>query len=299
MFHNRSWCGAWKKQNGLWKTPAPRRGLRIRFLLRYLQHLNNIGKDKRLSTLHVDLGDQWRGGQQQALGLMLGLRARGHMAELVALGGSPLERRAQAQGLRVHAAGGVAPRLQAVFTLKKLLGQGRFELVHSHDAHGLTAAWIAGASGRARHVASRRVAYPLSQNRLALSRYRRVDRIIAVSCFVKKSVVASGLPPDHVDVIYDGVELPRLPSEDERLQARRRWSRAGRGSGPLLGCVGYLLPEKGQEHLVRALPMIAKRHPNARLILAGDGPCRDSPGKPGPRPARGFSGGVCWICGKR
>ncbi len=42
----------------------------------------------------------------------------------------------------------------------------------------------------------------------------------------------------------------------------------------LLGCVGYLLPEKGQEQLVRAFPEVRARFPEARLLLAGDGPCR-------------------------
>ena len=43
---------------------------------------------------------------------------------------------------------------------------------------------------------------------------------------------------------------------------------------PLLGCVGYLLPEKGQEALIRAMPILRKRRPGCRLLLAGDGPCR-------------------------
>jgi glycosyltransferase involved in cell wall biosynthesis len=41
-----------------------------------------------------------------------------------------------------------------------------------------------------------------------------------------------------------------------------------------MGCVGYLLPEKGQEVAVRALSMVRGKIPGARLVLAGDGPCR-------------------------
>jgi glycogen(starch) synthase len=43
---------------------------------------------------------------------------------------------------------------------------------------------------------------------------------------------------------------------------------------PLLGCVGVLLPDKGQEWLIRALAELRKDFPEARLILAGDGPRR-------------------------
>ena len=225
-------------------------------------------------TLHVDLGGEWRGGQHQALELMLGLRSRGHVAELIACKRSPLARRAEGKGICVHSVGRFQPRVQAAITLRKLLAQERFEVVHSHDAHGLTAAWLAGAFRRARHVASRRVAYPLSENRLPLARYRRAHKIIAVSRFVKDSVLAAGFRSDHVDVVYDGVELPRLAGDAERLHAREQLKGSGSGGRPLLGCVGYLLPEKGQEFLIRAFPMVTARYPEARLLLAGSGPCQ-------------------------
>jgi len=199
-----------------------------------------------MTTLHVDLGRQWRGGQSQALLLIRGLLQMGHGAELVARAGSPLTERALAAGVTVH-------------PLWHLLHTEPYALVHCHDAHGLTAAWAAGAGRQSRLVASRRVAYPLARNPLAKARYRAA-RIVAVSNFVRASVIASGLPGAQVDVVYDGVELPDLAPR--RSPSRR------------LGCVGYLLPEKGQELLIRALPLVLARHPDASLVLAGDGPCR-------------------------
>jgi glycosyltransferase involved in cell wall biosynthesis len=118
------------------------------------------------------------------------------------------------------------------------------------------------------------VAYPIVQNRFALARYRCAHRIIAVSRFVRESVLASGVPGEQVEVIYDGVQVPHLPIREERLGARRRWDVPDSSNLPLLGCVGYLLPEKGQEFLVRALPIVRKQSPDCRLVLAGDGPCR-------------------------
>jgi len=199
-----------------------------------------------MTTLHVDLGRQWRGGQSQALLLMRGLLAMGYRAELVARAGSPLAKRALAAGICVH-------------PLWHLLHTEPYALVHCHDAHGLTAAWLAGAGRQSRLVASRRVAYPLARNPLAKARYRAA-RIVAVSQFVKDSVIASGVPAGQVDVVYDGVELPDLAPP--RSPSRR------------LGCVGYLLPEKGQELLIRVLPLVLARYPDASLLLSGDGPCR-------------------------
>src|SRR5258706_14013658 len=60
---------------------------------------------------------------------------------------------------------------------------------------------------------------------------------------------------------------------EARQRARQRWSVTI--DEPLLGCVGYLLPEKGQESVVRAMPEVRAKFPGTRLLLAGDGPCRE------------------------
>ena len=52
--------------------------------------------------LFVDLETEWRGGQSQALLLLKGLYERGHAAELIAVKGSALGRRARREGIYVH-----------------------------------------------------------------------------------------------------------------------------------------------------------------------------------------------------
>lgn len=224
-----------------------------------------------MRTLHVDLGEEWRGGQHQALELMRGLRLRGHAAELVAQRDSPLARRAGEEGIAVHPVGKFAPQLQAALPLKTLTEPGHIDVVHIHDAHGLTPAWLAGVQRRACLLASRRVVYPLPQNPLALARYRSAHRVVAVSNYVKEVLLSSGLTGEHVEVIHDGVKIPPQPDPAELQRARRRWKLS---EGPWIGYVGYFLPDKGHEFLVRALPAVLDRHPRCRLLLPGEGPCR-------------------------
>ena len=204
-----------------------------------------IVDEKRLRTLHVDLGRQWRGGQNQALLLACELRQMGHEAAIVTRRGSPLAGRAKAAGIEVHEAGG---RIGAARMLQRLSG---FDMVHAHDADALTAAWLAGVC----FVVSRRLAYPVSK-----LRYRSAKRIIAVSGFVRQSVLDCGLAKEQVEVVYDGVPVPEAPAKG--------------GDGARIGCVGYLLPEKNQELLIRSLPLVRADHPECRLVLAGDGPSR-------------------------
>lgn len=225
-----------------------------------------------MNTLHVDLGPHWRGGQEQALLLVGGLRERGQNAELVARRSGPLAKRAGKVGIAVHSVGSFASRLDAAFLLRRLLRRQHFHLLHAHDAHGLTAAWLAGAHRIVPVVASRRLAYRLTASRWARARYRTATRVVAISRFVADSVVASGIPPERVEIVFDGVSIPALPTGPERGQARQRWGVAE--AEILLGCAGYLLPEKGQENLIRAMPEVLREFPSCRLLLAGDGPWR-------------------------
>ncbi|MCU1624772.1 MAG: GDP-mannose-dependent alpha-(1-6)-phosphatidylinositol monomannoside mannosyltransferase [Frankiales bacterium] len=49
-------------------------------------------------------------------------------------------------------------------------------------------------------------------------------------------------------------------------------ARLGLSDRPLVGCVSRLVPRKGQDVLIRALPAVRKRVPGAALLLVGGGP---------------------------
>ncbi len=225
-----------------------------------------------ISSIHIDTRPDWRGGQNQVLLTLRGLRTRGHHVELLALGGGALEKRALAERFTAYAISPRSVRPGGARLLRKILRGRRFDIVHAHDPHGLTLAWLAGAHRHTALVAQRRVANPLTGGRIALARYRAARRIFAVSRFIADSVVHSGIAAEKVEVIYEGVELPAPVTVSEREQARANFRVAA--NEILLGCVGYLLPEKGQETLVRAMPAILPEFSNCRLILAGDGPSR-------------------------
>lgn len=226
-----------------------------------------------MKILHLDTRPDWRGGQHQILMTLRGLsRARGQEVQLMARTDSPIARRAAADGFTVHVFSPRFARLSAALRLRQILKWQSFDVVHAHDPHALTAAWLARAHRRAVIVVARRVAYPLSHRWPGLTRYRAASRIIAVSRFVAESVIASGIDAQRVGVVYDGVEIPPQTSATARQAAREHWKAAS--SEILVGCVGVLLPEKGQEALVRAMPLVREKFSNCQLILAGDGPCR-------------------------
>lgn len=222
-----------------------------------------------MKTLHVDLGLDWRGGQAQVLLLMEGLRARDHQAELLAVEGSPLAVRSKEAGVMVHAVKRRACRTRAALLLRKHLSDNGTDIIHAHDAHALTAAWFAGVNKNCALVVSRRVAFPLQTNRLALARYRSADRILAVSGFVAEQLSQAGLDSSKVEVVYDGVEVPEPSAAHQRDSARAHWKL--KEQQPVIGCLGALEPGKGHELLLRALPKLQSQFPGLFLLLAGKG----------------------------
>lgn len=225
-----------------------------------------------MKVLLVDLETAWRGGQNQALLLLKGLHARGHAAELVAANASALGERAAASGVPVHLVSRGMLRLPAALRVRELMRSGRFNVVHANEAHAVSAAWLARAHKSVPLVISRRVGYPIGKSRLARARYEAAARIVANSKWVAEQAAASGAPREKLTVVHEGAEIPPRFTSEQRQGARRRWEIADRA--PLLGCVGVLLPDKGQEWLIRALAELRKEFPAAKLLLAGDGPCR-------------------------
>ena len=79
-----------------------------------------------------------------------------------------------------------------------------------------------------------------------------------------------GLPASRIVVITNGVDLkryspiPRLPRSALALPL----------TGPLIGHVGRLDPLKDQASLVQAFRMVIDEHPDAHLVLVGEGPVR-------------------------
>ena len=225
-----------------------------------------------MKALLVDLETAWRGGQNQALLILKGLRARGHEAELVAATGSALAERAQESGVRVHLTSRGWFRIPAAWMVRELVLRGGFDLVHANEAHAVSAVWLAGAHRRVPFLISRRVGYPIGKSRASRARYKAAARIIANSNWVAEQAANSGAPREKLTVVYEGAEIPPLFSDAQRRAARSRWGISG--EAPLLGCVGVLLPDKGQEWLIRSLAELRREFPGGKLLLAGDGPCR-------------------------
>ena len=122
-------------------------------------------------SLHIDTARTWRGGQNQVLVTVMGLRALGHRTLVVAHPAGELRQRAK-EGLDLIA---LAPRnemdLTAAWRFSRVIKQVRPDIVHAHDPHGVAMAALA--LSMSTHVpkppllASRRVDFRLDHEPVA------------------------------------------------------------------------------------------------------------------------------------
>ncbi len=224
-----------------------------------------------MKILYVDLEREWRGGQSQALLTLCGLRDTGHSVELLAAKDSPLTDRVEAAGIAVHAVERLGLRAWAAQAIGRLTARGRYRLVHLNEPHALTAAWLAGAQRYLPLLLSRRIGFPLRKNWISQARYRAVERFVANSKDVAKSLTDSGIAAERISIVNEGVKIPAPVPAEERKAARAAWG--VRQDEFLFGCASVFVPEKGQRHLVEAMPRVRARFPKVKLLLAGEGRC--------------------------
>lgn len=238
-----------------------------------------------LKIIHVDTGEDLRGGQHQLLTLARGLAARGHQQLIVTLDGTLLETRAHQEGFRVFALPRHDPAgAHGIFQLRQLLLADPFEILHAHDGKGQTISWLASIGLKVSRVASRRVIYaPPRRVDTRLKYGRTCDAVIAVSKYVGGLLVDAGVPETKIEVIYDGVELSQR-SDNAAVKARVR-AHLNRDCETKNFVVGHITGEgreKGQDVVLDAATLLKASMPEVRIVMASPVIQGKAPGAAGP-----------------
>ena len=117
------------------------------------------------------------------------------------------------------------------------------------------------------------------------------DRVITVSEGSRRTFLAQGYPGQQFVCIHNGIEplRPRPPEEAKRV----RETLGVPPEAPFLLNVARMTPQKGHDVLLRALPQVLARYPQARLACVGEGPER--PGLEAQACALGVAGAVHFL----
>jgi glycosyltransferase involved in cell wall biosynthesis len=103
------------------------------------------------------------------------------------------------------------------------------------------------------------------------------QHVLAISRAVARFAVASqGFRPEQVEVLHNPVDLRRFRPVDAAARRAFREALAIEWDAPVVICVARFDPVKGVDLLIEAWREIASAIPQAVLLLAGDGPLRET-----------------------
>jgi glycosyltransferase involved in cell wall biosynthesis len=228
-------------------------------------------------SMHLDTARTWRGGQNQVLLTVLGLRASGHRAMLVAHPEGELRRRAS-EGTDVI---GLAPRtemdLSAGWRLSRVIRREAPSILHAHDPHAVAMAGLAVSldprGPQPVLVASRRVDFRLKDHAFSKWKYRQVRMFICASEAIRQLLVAGGIEEARTVTVHEGIDISHVDAATRVDVHSDFWLPHG---APIVGNIAALVPHKGQHDLVEAAALVVRELPDARFLVVGEGELRSA-----------------------
>ena len=162
--------------------------------------------------------------------------------------------------------------------LRRLIREGfDFDLIDAHYYYpdGVAAALLARWLGKPLAITARGTDLNLIPQHAVPRRMIRwagmqAQASIGVCAALMDVLREMGTPSERLHVMRNGVDLERFQPQPREFSCRR----VGLAGGPILLSVGYLIERKGHHLLVQAMPEILKHHPQARLVVVGDGEMR-------------------------
>jgi glycosyltransferase involved in cell wall biosynthesis len=164
--------------------------------------------------------------------------------------------------------------------LRRVLDEKRADVVHMHGygatTFGRLCAWQRGLPSIL-HEHANHGDTPWFQKAADRLLAPHTDLAIAVSESTAEFTIRARLmPPERTKVVYLGApldEFARDRTPDEIGAARQ--SLGIDASTIAVGTVTRLMPSKGNEYLVEAVPEIVRRHPAVRVFIVGEGELRE------------------------
>ncbi len=239
------------------ETPAPSRPVRLLLVVDSLE----VG-----------------GAERHVADLASALHSKGYEVEVACSIADGLSKPLEGAGVPVRPLTGrlVKRRVSVAYArgIRRLLREGRFDLVHAHIFASAVAAAIATRGTRLPLVVTEHTEASWQNwwaRRVSRWVYRRAKHMIAVSTPIERRLIErDGVPPDLVTLIPNAV----IPASDEPPDVAGALP-DGWLEGPLVGVFARLQPEKGVANFLKAAARVSRIFPEARFIVVGDGPLRE------------------------
>jgi len=231
---------------------------------------------KLLHILHTEAAAGWGGQEIRVLQETRLLLERGHRVSLVCQTDSPLEERARSiSSSRFHLipiSMKSALSLWVFLTLYRYVSKNNLDVIHTHSS---VDSWLGGVVGKLSGVPvirTRHVSLPVNDffpNHLL---YSYIPQRILTSGNIISDIVKQVRCVDSNKVVSipAGVDLRKFDPEisGEKIREELKVD----SNQILIGKIGVVRGWKGHNYFLEAIPLILKKIPYAKFVIAGDGP---------------------------
>ncbi len=153
--------------------------------------------------------------------------------------------------------------------IEKLCQEYEIDLVHCNSVTSFRAAKLVRKSFRIPIIytahATEQSSIPVVGAELDL----KVDKVIAISSFIKNHLRKTGLLSRKINLVYHGVDIGKFKEKD--FDTRLKFSLGIKDQERVIMCVARLVPEKGISELIKAIPIILEKGNNIKVVFVGDG----------------------------
>jgi glycosyltransferase involved in cell wall biosynthesis len=215
------------------------------------------------------------GAERELLVMLERLPQRGYRPIVACPDGGPLAQKLVRRGVETR----VAPmppwrklfaypkRPAAVRALRDVIAAVRPALIHVNDIW-----WVPQtlrAVGGVRIPILAHVRQEIEPPKVRRYELDKVDLVFPVSRQIQQSLEAGGVLPERLKVLHSGIDMSRIPDQDDGREVRRRFDIPA--DALVLGTVANLFARKGYDVMLRALPAIVTALPNVHYVIVGSG----------------------------
>ncbi len=94
------------------------------------------------------------------------------------------------------------------------------------------------------------------------------QKILAVSNTTKDHLTQRGLKDEKIEVILNGIDHEALGVKEDLNTIREEFDIGAKAR--IIGCVGRLVPQKGQEFFLLSIPQVIRVYPDIFFLIIGD-----------------------------
>lgn len=233
---------------------------------------------KRLTILQIRSEFRDNGPGTQSLEIAREMKRRGHNTIFASSGGVLAEeikkefRHIDIPTLAVNKRDLVST-IKNIIKIRKILREENIDIIHGHNAAAAFTAYLAS------KTINRKVAITHSVRGMEIRKgyqwrnfiYRLYPAtFFAVSDFTRQMLIKAGVKENRIINTYNGVDIGKFDVSKWNKNAFRDEIGVSKDT-VLVGTVGRVNYNKGQEVLIKAIPHILKKTSNFKVVIVGDG----------------------------